>query len=63
MGGGEWTLSQSQDAFPAPARSPAPSSAPRFVLFCFLKPAMALERKYTGRIEELFRIWQDLLID
>lgn len=31
--------------------------------FHFLKPAIVMEINYHGHIEEIFRIWQDLLID
>lgn len=31
--------------------------------YCFLQPAMVIEIKYSGHIEEIFRIWQDSFVD
>lgn len=42
---------------------PGPNVQLHCTFFYFLKPAIVMDRKYGGHIEEIFRIWQDLVID
>lgn len=42
---------------------PRPYARLHGTFFHFLIPAMVLDVKYSHHVEEIFRIWQDLLID